>query len=308
MKVTLKQMLDELEFTDGFVSGSCEALNWINAARKLLWHSGDWEGTIEYACICTADKCFYTPWHIESIKEAYACSKEIPVEKTPWSAIDISTLGLYASKGASIIPTGSSSPMPLAVRRNCVLGFRANDSNDEGRQVMIGVRTTGGTLISASVTLKGIKEIVYSEEEVFYLDSLTKDRTAGAVTVYERDPNCGDRVIHTLQAEETVSSYRQYKYCGCGDGCVIIKGKKKFTKLTADDLHREVDLGNSDAIAFAIQAIKHKQSRDYKSYAEAFGLARSHLNAAKEDIRSQSKGGHSASKLMPTIPWSARRR
>lgn len=299
MRTTYRELLKELEESDGNISDSCIALQQLNQARKILWPLGDWEGTIEYACVYLNGGCFYLPWHIESIKNAWSGGQEITVEKSNWIPINTTTLSLYGARPTTFIPTGVTSPLPFEFPRGRVVGARANDQQDKGKHVTVQAKDSGGSTWSEKIKLSGIKKMDKGELEVLSLQALSKDKTIGAVDIYAVCPQCED-LIHTMQSEETVSSFRQYKVSGCSSPYAIVKAKKKFFKIAENDLDKEFDLISTEAISFVLDAINHKKSQDYEKYNVSLKVAQSHLNVLKEDFRSSSKPGAPAS-FMPVI-------
>lgn len=286
--MTVKDYIDQSSMLGG-ISDGCQAISMLNAARELLWTLDDWTGTISFGCVRLNECCFYLPFDIESVRKAWKCGQNIPINNENWVYIEQGFLSDICDEEVSIVRTDKSVVLPVGFPVNCQIGFRASDASDEGKEIAVTIKNVFGSVVNEAIKLGSIRETVYAELAVHELISINKRPTNGAVQVYAKD-ECNETRKYVIEAYETDVRYWQYKAINSCK-CVVIKGKKKFFPYKETDLYREVDIKSMSALQFASQAIEHMRNKNYKEFQNALQFARTFLERQKEDIKRTSAPG-----------------
>lgn len=298
MNQTVGEFLNESAHFTKYGKDSCQALEILNKAIRVLWKRGTWQGTIEYLCAKTYQSCFYLPFSSYNIIEARAGKNPVKMETSWFMYIPRNRVVQCCDWDCSrltISPTGITAALPVKYSCNSRLGFRAENINDIGKKVKITYRSEEVSLKEEEITLAD--SAVYTEYEVAEVITLNKDRTVGSVKVFANHALNGAKEIHTLHQAETNASYTEYEFTGGSCDNLIIKSKKRRIQLTEDDLNWQIPL-DPDALEFAIQAVLAKEKEDMEGYAVAMRLAEEQLQEEQLEMQSQRTSSEPA---MPTI-------
>tara|TARA_R110000868_G_scaffold13848_6_gene64406 strand:+ start:11462 stop:12379 length:918 start_codon:yes stop_codon:yes gene_type:complete len=286
--MTIQDYINNATLTGG-ITDSCQAISMLNAARELLWPMDDFVGTIEYGCVMPNDSCFYLPSHIETIRKAWGCKQNIPINNENWYYVDQGFVSEICGDSVSLIRTDKSVVLPVSFPKSHQIGFRPSDSNDIGKSISVTTRNVFGSIVNENINLNSLTESSYGELAVEEIISINKPPTEGAVQVWARG-ECDEQKIYVIEAFEHSVRYWQYKSINACE-CILIKGKKKYFPYKENDLYREIDIRNPSALQFASQAIEHQRSRNYKEYQNALMIARTLLERTKEDLKKTSSPG-----------------
>lgn len=280
--MTIQDYINNASLTGG-ITDSCQAISMLNAARELLWPMDDFVGTIEYGCVMPNDSCFYLPAHIETIRKAWSCNQNIPINNENWYYVDQGFVSEICGDAVSLIRTDKSVVLPVSFPKSHQIGFRPSDSNDIGKSISVTTRNVFGSIVNENIELVSLTETSYGELAVEEIISINKPATEGAIQVWARG-ECDESKIYVIEAFEHSVRYWQYKSINACE-CILIKGKKKYFPYKENDLYREIDIRNPSALQFASQAIEHQRARNYKEYQNALLIARTLLERTKEDLK-----------------------
>ena len=276
--MTIRQQLHYLEGQLGTPAGSCIALQELNNARLNLWRKGDWSDTYEFIHIMVSSGRLTLPWWAASMKAAWLCKSKIQISETGWQP----ATGTDAKgSGLSIENTGRKLIIPFNIPVGAQIGFSATDIADKGKKVRVSAITDASGRLSEEAELAGIAEKVRCEITIAQLTGLSKDATSGCVNVHMYD-SCGDRVIYTIDPDETVSESIVYCVKSCGDKCILAKVKKKFIPYSNLNLDAIADLPVT-ALQYMIEALRNRS--DANMYKSLYGMAIAELQADKIDER-----------------------
>lgn len=286
--MTIQEYINSASLTGGITDG-CQAVAMLNAARELLWPLDDWIGTIEYGCVTPKDSCFYLPAHIETIRKAWSCKQDIPINNENWFYVEQGFVSELCGSNVTLVRTDKSVVLPVSFPKSHQIGFRPSDSNDIGKTIAVTVRNVFGSIVAENITLTSLSETTYAELAVEEIISINKSPTEGAVQVWARG-ECDEARIYVIEAFESSVRYWQYKAINTCE-CILIKGKKKYFPYKETDLYREIDLRNPSALQFASQAIEHQRAKNYSEYQKALMIARTLLERSKEDVKKTNAPG-----------------
>lgn len=296
--MTIREYLSQSAITGGITDG-CSAVDMLNAARQLLYPLDDWTGTVAYGCVRTNNSCFYIPSHIETIRKAWRCEKDIPIGNEGWYHLDANSLYQYCRDTIGVVRTDRSVVLPVGFPKDTEIGFLIQDDTDKGMKISVTAMNVFGSIVTSVLTLQDLETPVFAELQVRELLSISKPTTNGAIRVLSRCNRCISN-IYLLEAYENNIKYWQYRAMGTCD-CLVIKGKKKFFAYRATDLDREIDIENPTALQFASQAIEHLRNKRYQEHTDAIKLARTYLERTKEDLRKSDRAGVTAA-WEPSLP------
>lgn len=265
---------------------SCKAIEELNLARQLLWRLDDWVGTIEYLCVSVGN-CFYTPWHIETIRAAWSCNRNLEIGSAFYSEIGYDDVCACAGNKIHIIRTGAIDVFPCSIRRGSKIGFECSNRNDTGKKVIITYTNKFGSITVDEIQLTEVGVTVYTSEEVNTIESVSKEKTEGVVRV--KSLLYGIRDVVTLYPDQTFIEYPRYSADSCVNCQILIKGKKRFIPYTRADENRPLDISSPDGLRFAIKAIQAEKNNDLSAYTANLTAAKSHLEKEKEDINRTTK-------------------
>lgn len=286
--MTIQDYINNASLTGGITDG-CQAISMLNAARELLWPMDDWVGTIEYGCVNPKDGCFYLPAHIETVRKAWACNQNIPINNENWYYVDQGFVGDMCGAPVALVRTDRSSVLPVDFPKHSQIGFRPSDAYDIGKAVSVTTKNVFGSVVNESIVLGSLTETSYGELAVDEILSINKPPTEGAVQVWARS-ECEEKRVYLIEAFEHSVRYWQYRSVNACE-CIIIKGKKKYFPYKENDLYREIDIRNPSALQFASQAIEHQRAKNYREYQNALTIARTHLERTKEDLKKTTSMG-----------------
>lgn len=287
--MTVQSYIDQSSLLGGITDG-CQAISMLNAARELLWPLDDWTGTVTYGCVRLNEGCFFLPFDIESVRKAWKCGQNIPINNENWLYVEQGMLSDFCDGEVSIVRTDKSVVIPVHFPTDDQIGFRPSDAGDEGKEIAVTIRNVFGSVSNEAIKLGSIRETVYAELAVRELISINKRPTEGAIQVYSKNDCDVETRRYVIEAYETDVRYWQYQSLNSCE-CVVIKGKRKFFPYKETDLYREVDIKSMSALQFASQAIEHMRNKNYKEYQNALLIARTHLERTKEDIKRTSAPG-----------------
>lgn len=284
---TVREFLEQSAHFTKYGKDSCQALEVLNKAIRVLWPRGTWQGTVEFLCLDTQKSCFYLPFSSYNIIEARAGKANVKMESSWFMYIPrnrVSQCCDYSCSRPVLSPTGIVTPFPGKYVANSRLGFRAENINDAGKSLTIQYRSEDFSVKTQTFQLTDGKQ--YTEYEVAEIISLKKDRTSGSVAVFAVQATGDSQRVHTLHHAETTSSYTEYEFTGSVCDTLILKTKKRRIQLTEEDFDALLPL-DPDAVEFAIQAVIAKEAEDYANYATSMQLAEEQLQEEQLEMQSQ---------------------
>lgn len=311
MRPTVRQFLEDggarYAGPQGASPTSCLALQYLNKARSTLWNRKDWIGTVEYGCIQLTGNCFYLPWHLDTIRAAWAGSERASLFDEYYITIEDNILSDCCDLTCDfkVHKTGKRSPLPFTVVGEHKIGFTNIDNRDNG--TIVTMRFMSGSSIETETITLDANKVSMTDNIAGKVLSISKGQTHGSVQVLVIGTDGSVQVAHTLAPQEDVPEYTEYR--GYGNHCqaVVVKAKKRFVNFTEKDLDTVLDI-KPEGLEFAMQAIVAKEKNSLEGdnlYVSKLLLAEGDLETEMKD-RNISIGAIPAPAFEPKITFSER--
>ena len=263
-----------------------QALFYLNRARRLVYPLDDWTHTIKYGCIPVCDCCIVLPNECAAIRAAWDGNRVVDIANEYFDSVPREYLVRHKGSCVSLFRTGVSLPAPF--EPGCsLLAFQATDDDDAGVDVNLKYKGPTGRVISETISLQDNFQLTETEYPVREILALGKGRTISPVNIC----TTSGRLFYVMQPTFTCGRFEQYKIDGnmCYNK-LLLKCKLRYKDYTIDDYDSLIDIESIDALEFAAKALYSKSQSDTKGYQENILLARTHLEVAKEDLETSSKG------------------
>ena len=292
-------------------AGKCKdskaVLDYLNAARRLLYPLGDWVGTVRDIRICAYNGLLTLPSEYETVRRASTCFGEVVIDNHWWENAD--NLEWGDTTGTPELPSNR-----FIASRDCHnlmkdLGkryafFRDYESQfriivkgtakeDEGKEVEFTGFNSLGHRLSARIKIGSDHQEVYGQDWWRSVSATNKPATVGTVYAYIFNPNnCNEKVEAGIyEATDTNIQMRRYRTPVHGTfsrmNQFYVKAKKQYRPLV--DESEEVDFA-TDALIYACNAITQRRNKMNKEYAESLTLATGILNHEIKDTTVQTGG------------------
>lgn len=295
--------LSRLNRISGVCSGSPEFADYLNEGTRQLMKRGNWWNTVVKTRICIYSGCITLPRYIETPLSTNICGEVTPIhnhwyqftglDRQDWNPNRTwpSTVAWEQDGTTPVfnnIPCGKAMTISIFPRRQADLGktitFFGIDQNGQT------VRTTwpDGTFQEGEVVSLVINAGITDCSTVTRFSQVTrvlKDATEGEVDVYAYDVvnNVLLEMAH-YQPSETNPEYvhlrlHGYNAAQCSSCCPL--SVKLISQLRFIPVSNDSDLvliDDLDALAVAIQSIKHSDAYDHDAAEKAMARAVHELN------------------------------
>lgn len=283
INTTVKEYLEDSSDIIGKAPDSCEALEILNKARRLLW-AKDWEGTIGYACVKVENQCVILPSKIAAVKEAWIGPDDnriAELEDSYYFFIDKNLVEEYCRNDCGrprMAPWGKIILPGITV--NCLVTFKLTDICDDV-DIDIAYKDSSGGRRNESFQLTEDKDSYTTQYKVNRVIGLKKKEAEGGVDILQFD-----KKVDYIEYFETNPSNEVYKVYGGTYDSLVIRGKLRFYKYGTHSYNQNLDL-NPDALDWAVQAVQVKGSGSIESTAEY----REKLNEAERHLEMSAEAG-----------------
>ena len=292
-------------------AGKCKdskaVLDYINAARRLLYPLGDWVGVIKDLRVCAYNGLLTLPSEYETIRRASTCFGETVIDNHWWENAD--NLEWGDASGTPELPSNrfiasrdcynmlKDLGKQYALYRDYESQFRlivkGTNAEDEGKEIEFTGLNSLGHRLASKIKIGGGHELVYGNDWWKSVSAANKTRTEGAVYVYIFNPNNCNEIIEAGVYEGTDSNIqmRRYRVPVYGNmsrmNQFFVRVKKQYRPLV--DESEEVDF-STDSLIHACNAVTQRRNKMNKEYAESITLATGVLNHEIKDTTVQTGG------------------
>lgn len=287
MELTLEQALRECAEFNG-ANGTCwddpSNIRRMNAARRLIYEQGDFDGTTGWFVANPIRGEFSLPLSFEAVRNVYECDRDIELIESPSMLLSCDAIRRCCSGNRRIHVSKSPVRKPYQRHPGCNfrLGVASTSGDDIGKSIHFEMVTANNRHVRRELK---IGKATTSANGLFKdIQSIHKDDGfLGIVTVYAivKDIDCFVMIeIPQIITHPKVTHFKM------GGGCrarqVACYGKR--LPLPLRDMHDEMDITSVTALQFAYQALNAISEKDRKAFVELIQLVRGSLNLADQSI------------------------
>lgn len=288
MELTVKQALMECAEHYG-ANGVCwddpANLKALNAARRLIYEQGDFEGTTGWFVANPKKGFFSMPLSFQGVRHVYECDKDIEIIESPSMILDCDTARRCCSGRVSIHVSREPVRRPYTNHPGCGFSIRMNSSSDDDKKKVVNMTlvTSNNRTVRRSVEMNGEKPVRVNGLFNDIISIVKDDGFTGFVTLYAITETVDCFVMVEIPPIINIPKVWRYKI---GGGCrakqVACYGKKLPLPLKHHD--DEMDITSVTALKFAYQAMNAISDKDRKAFTELIQLVRGSLSLASQSL------------------------
>lgn len=270
-------------------SGTCwddpSNLTRLNEVRDLIYERVDCSGTVDWALYRVENGRITLPIEIETVRGVYACGTMTQLQNEFYEFIDYHTACSFGLVKGTVTPLtfrkdGERSPIFRRPSRNFNVRIDIENSDDEGVEVMVEVRT-GDLRKNEKISLK--REGVRISGSISQLITFGKPITKGDIQLFI---DCGNgwQIAGFYPSWSENPRYETMRQIGDTCRCVqvVAFSKKKCRPLT--DMRDMVEIESLQALRFGYLAFNNVESPS--EYAANIQLMENALGKADSNLTS----------------------
>lgn len=282
-------------------SNTTEFRDLVNESHELLWRRGNWFDSEWLVRLCIYGGCVTWPEYVGTVLGTRFCHGEMDIRNVWQSIIGRKSCSDSFRSNATLVDAGTApTHTEISGELGKPLRYFVLKAQDIGKTITYygkeyggqPLQTWDGTNWSMGFSSVAASPWVQTPMNVSRITAITRQATQGLSYIYEYDTD-SDKMIQLaeFQPNETNPRYRRSKITNMcfGNGTcakqVDALVKLAFIKAVNDNDFLMID--NFDATALAIQAIKHREAKDYVNMEAAILLAVKELNF---ELRDKSPG------------------
>jgi hypothetical protein len=290
----------------GVCSQSQQFIDLLNNATRLLLKRGNWEATIQFADTCIYGNTVTWNRYVGTVLALHVnCGSTIPMNLwfdwvDPGDAEARDRFHFWHKHGCGTVYTVAIGNSPVfnqihPPQAEYIQVFITNPADigktitffgiDDQRQPVITRRPDGTFQTGEQMTLG----IPYTMSTKLYLhvDRVVKDPTVGRLNVFRFDPTQSLTLpLAVYEPNETAPMYQQSRVPNYRAGCgcpLLVSAMVKVAYVEVQQPTDWVQINNLDALALAMQSVKHSDAYDHVGAEAAMARAVRDLNYQLRD-------------------------
>jgi hypothetical protein len=271
-------------------AGKCKdsksVLEYINAARRMLWPLGDWKGIVDDIRVNSFRGLLTLPARYDIIRRASHCGGEVQMDNNWYEFADNvdwdyvapdarhNRMNSGGSCMASMRDLGKSFALYMQYNGQHRIIVKGTELEDKGKVIEFEGFDNLGHRKRVNMTLGSNHEEVYDSTWWRAIQSVKKPVTKGSVYVHIFNPNNSNEKIEAAMYEALDTNIQLRRYAtpiiGSGLKQFFVRAKRQYHPLV--DENEPVDF-SVDSLIHACNAITQRRNKNNKEYVESVTLA-----------------------------------
>ena len=259
-----------------------DVLEAINEARRIIYPLGDWQDTVQPACLTVCCNSVTLPSWGETIRSAWLGRESMEIENQWFECMECSSFKhyCYSDVSSNLVDLGKRFATFRPYERNFRIKVVGTDDRDKGVEMTFhAISEYGETLLLTRILDKAWKPVTSdptNDKWVKSISAVNKPVTFGDVRVYIWDPIQQMETICAIYEPLDVNpQLRRYAIRLSGRNQLFAMVKKRFVELVDD--RQLVDI-HTDALIHLLHGITARANRDTATYALNIKAARNFLD------------------------------